>query len=110
MGFPFLAAHATYLNVPDLPATPAQGHEQIRAAINRLMAGIERIDFRVHHIAGAGAVVLTARTDVFHFTDGRTIELPVMGAFEVADGNIAAWHDYFNAQSYADKLEDERRR
>ncbi|MET0473326.1 MAG: limonene-1,2-epoxide hydrolase family protein, partial [Mycobacterium sp.] len=29
-------------------------------------------------------------------TDGRRIDLPVMGVFEVRDGRIAAWRDYFD--------------
>ena len=27
---------------------------------------------------------------------GKKIELPVMGVFEITDGKIAAWRDYFD--------------
>ena len=37
----------------------------------------------------------------FTFTDGRNVALPVMGAFEVADGTITAWRDYFDPASHA---------
>jgi limonene-1,2-epoxide hydrolase len=33
--------------------------------------------------------------DIFTFANGR-IDLPVMGTFEVVDGKIAAWRDYFD--------------
>jgi limonene-1,2-epoxide hydrolase len=31
-----------------------------------------------------------------HRKDGGEIPLPVMGTFEVVDGKIAAWRDYFD--------------
>jgi len=38
---------------------------------------------------------------------GRSIELPVMGTFELADGKIAAWRDHFDLQSFMTQLADE---
>ena len=52
---------------------------------------------------GAGDVVLTERVDVFVYPD-KTIELPVMGTFEVRDGKIAAWRDYFDLNQYMSQL------
>jgi limonene-1,2-epoxide hydrolase len=63
----------------------------------------------VHHIVAEGsagddrAVVLTERTDVFVTAD-KNIELPVMGTFEVADGKIAAWRDYFDMNQFMSQL------
>ncbi len=39
------------------------------------------------------------RVDTFHYAD-RTIALPVMGTFEVHDGRIAAWRDYFDLNQF----------
>ena len=44
--------------------------------------GVERIEFRVLNIAADGDTVLTERVDVFVLPN-VTIELPVMGTFEV---------------------------
>ena len=34
--------------------------------------------------------------------NGKRIELPVMGAFEVtADGKISAWRDYFDMATFS---------
>ena len=45
--------------------------------------------------AAAGDVVLTERID--HIGTGDTrFPVPVMGAFEVRDGKIARWRDYFD--------------
>src|SRR3954451_5953028 len=70
---------ATYHNIPVDPVT---GKDAIKATIEGFTAGVDKIEFRVHHIVADGGVVLTERTDAF-FTADRTIELPVMGTFEV---------------------------
>ena len=46
----------------------------------------------MRNIASDGPVVLTEQVDVFKLPD-KSIELPVMGTFEVRDGKIAAWRD-----------------
>lgn len=48
-------------------------------------------------IAAMGDVVLTERIERFEHRKGTraTFDLPVMGAFELRDGRIAAWRDYF---------------
>ena len=97
---------ATYHNIPIDPVT---GREAIKATIAGFTAGVEKIEFRVHHIVADGsaggerAVVLTERTDVF-VTAAKTIELPVMGTFEVTDGKIAAWRDYFDMNQFMSQL------
>ena len=45
--------------------------------------------------AAAGDVVLTERIDYIGTGDAR-FPVPVMGAFEVRDGKIARWRDYFD--------------
>ena len=67
------------------------------------MTGVEKIEFRVLNIAAAGNVVLTERVDVFEFPNGR-IALPVSGTFELRDGKIAAWRDYFDMQQFLSQL------
>lgn len=48
-------------------------------------------------IAAMGDVVLTERTERFIHRKGTrpTFDLPVMGAFEMCDGRVNAWRDYF---------------
>jgi len=66
--------------------------------------GIEAIDFRVINIAANGPVVMTERVDVFT-TPGKSFELPVMGVFEVSDGKINAWRDYFDMNQFTSRME-----
>ena len=96
----YFADDATYHNIP---LDPVAGRDTIRATIEGFTAGVDKVEFRVHHIVADGGVVLTERTDVFVAGD-RTIELPVMGTFEVADGKIVAWRDYFDLNQFMSQL------
>jgi limonene-1,2-epoxide hydrolase len=91
---------AVYHNIPIDPVT---GPEAIRTFIEGFLGGVDTVTFEVHHIAAAGDVVLTERVDVFE-APGKRIELPVMGTFEVRDGRIAAWRDYFDLQQFMSGL------
>ncbi|GAA4487997.1 hypothetical protein GCM10023094_47160 [Rhodococcus olei] len=54
-----------------------------------------RFDAILHHIAAADGAVLTERTDLV--TVGPLgIEFWVCGTFELRDGKIAVWRDYFS--------------
>lgn len=93
----FFADDATYHNIP---LAPVQGVAAIRDTIAGFSAGVEKIEFRVLAIAADGNVVLTERVDVFIGAD-KTIELPVMGTFELDDdGRITAWRDYFDLDQF----------
>jgi limonene-1,2-epoxide hydrolase len=52
-------------------------------------------DVRVHRIAQDGASVLTERTDAILFGPFRA-QFWVCGVFEVHDGKITLWRDYFD--------------
>lgn len=80
----------------NIPMQPARGHVEIKALLAGFLGNATAVRWEVHHIAETEAgVVLTERTDNFEFGD-RTLSLPVMGTFELRDGLIAAWRDYFD--------------
>jgi limonene-1,2-epoxide hydrolase len=83
----------------NMPIDPVVGPEAIRAFIEGFLGGVDKVTFEVRNIAADGDVVLTERVDVFE-APGTRIELPVMGAFELRDGRIAAWRDYFDLQTF----------
>ena len=91
----------------NIPLDPITGRENIADAIATFLRpgppGIEGIDFRVINIAANGPVVLTERVDVFTLP-GKSFELPVMGTFEVTDGKISAWRDYFDINQFTSRM------
>lgn len=93
----YFAEDAVYHNIP---MKPAQGIEAIRSFLDRFLAGATFAAFDVSNIAAAGDVVLTERVDRFT-VDGKTVELPVAGVFELRDGKIAAWRDYFDLATWS---------
>jgi limonene-1,2-epoxide hydrolase len=60
------------------------------------LAPMEDADWTVHRQQQLGSVVVNERTDRFTF-GGTRLSLPVAGIFEVADGRITLWRDYFDA-------------
>ena len=91
---------AVYHNIPVAPVT---GRDAIRTTIAGFTGSVESVEFRVLNMAVDGNVVLTERVDVFRFP-GKSLELPVMGTFEVRDGRISAWRDYFDLNQFMSQL------
>lgn len=89
-----LAEDAVYHNIP---LDPIEGREATMATIQGMFNTFGRLEFKMLAVATAadGKTVLTERSDVFE-TGGHEVALPVMGAFEVGDGRIRAWRDYFD--------------
>ena len=88
-----LAEDVEYVNV-SLPAV--HGRERIRQAFTRAM-GLPGSGFEVyfHSVAEEGGTVLTERTDVLIWGRLR-VQIWVCGRFDVTDGEITLWKDYFD--------------
>jgi limonene-1,2-epoxide hydrolase len=108
LGAPELAAFftdaAVYHNIPMAPVTGREAiANKIASFIRPGAPGIESIELRVSNIAANGPVVLTERVDVFKLPN-KSFELPVMGTFEVKDGKINAWRDYFDMNQFTSRM------
>ena len=92
---------AVYHNIP---TDPVQGPQAIREVLNGFLGMSSEVDWQVRNIvANDEGVVLTERNDRFH-VNGKWLELPVMGVFEVVDGKITAWRDYFDMNQFTSQL------
>ena len=81
----------------NMPWAPLHGRAQIREALQAFVGRAAEIDWVIIHIAETKTgAVLTERLDRF-LIDGTWAEVPVMGTFELRDGKIAAWRDYFDS-------------
>ncbi|MUL80328.1 MULTISPECIES: limonene-1,2-epoxide hydrolase family protein [unclassified Mycolicibacterium] len=61
----------------------------------RSMQGRTGFEVKIHRIAADGAAVLTERTDALVFGPLR-LQFWVCGVFEVHEGRITLWRDYFD--------------
>jgi limonene-1,2-epoxide hydrolase len=100
----FFTDDAVYHNIPLAPVTGREAIANTIASFIRPGApGIESIEFRVINIAANGPVVMTERVDVFKLPN-KSFDLQVMGTFEVSDGKIKAWRDYFDQNQFTSRM------
>jgi len=99
----FFADDAVYTNIPIDP--PNEGAEAIRKTIEGFIGMAQKIEFVVHHqTENAQGVVMNERTDRFLLAGDRWAEAPVMGVFEIENGKIKAWRDYFDMAQFSAQL------
>lgn len=94
------AEDAVYHNIP---MEPAVGKQAIGDTIRGFYAALKGIDFVIHKQVAVGDLVMNERTDTFH-GDGFSVPLPIMGVFEIADGRITAWRDYFDLSTMVNAM------
>ncbi len=73
-----------------------------RARTMKLLRGMEGragFEVKIHRIAVNGSSVLTERTDVLVLGPVR-LQFWVCGVFEVRDGRITLWRDYFDTWDF----------
>jgi limonene-1,2-epoxide hydrolase len=57
------------------------------------------VEWVVHRQVSSGSTVMNERTDRF-LVAGRWIEIPIAAVFEVRDGRVSLWRDYFDLETY----------
>ena len=82
-----------YVN-PD-PVGTVHGPDGIRGILEPFFAPTLSNEWVIKTTAEAGPVVFMERVDRHQLAKGWA-ELPVTGVFEVRDGRITAWRDYFD--------------
>lgn len=88
----FIAPECEYTNVP---MGSAKGPEGVRSVLEPFFAPIDENNFVIHRKAVEGKVVFYERLDRHRLGDSWR-ELPVIGVFEVQDGLITLWREYFD--------------
>lgn len=95
-----LVAYFTHDGVyHNMPIAPVAGHEHLRSFISAFLKNWTATQWDVVNIAGAGDVVFVERVDRTMVGD-KSVELPCCGVFEMKNGKIAVWRDYFDMATY----------
>lgn len=91
--FELVAADIEYDNVPIGKVSGPDGIRSVFANLDAL--GVDGMEWIVHRQVANATTVMNERTDRFRVGD-RWAAVDVMGVFEVADGVITLWRDYFD--------------
>ena len=79
----------------NIPMEPAEGHEAVRSVIEGFLGMADSIVFDTLNEVSEGDLVLNERVDTF-VIGGNETPIKVMGVFELSDGKISRWRDYFD--------------
>lgn len=93
-GLQYVSPDCEYTNPP--PFGTVHGPAGIRAVLEPFFSPTLENEFKVLRSAANGPVVILERLDRHRLAD-KWVELPVTGVFEVHDGRITYWRDYFDA-------------
>jgi len=80
----------------NIPLAKVHGRAGVRGALEPFFAPTLENELVVIRAAADGPVVFTERLDRHRLPSGW-VELPVTGVWEVHDGCITVWHEYFDA-------------
>jgi len=81
------------------PWRAIEGRDAIRETLRRGAEKMKAVPWEIRHIVAEADVVMTERIDRFRVGD-RQISVPCMGIFELHDGKIAAWRDYWDLRQF----------
>jgi limonene-1,2-epoxide hydrolase len=87
----------------NVPVGDMRGRDAMREFLLPLVGGDGPVSFEVHRQAASGNLVFNERTDRM-VVKGKQIALPVAGVFEVVDGKITFWRDYFDNGMFMQQL------
>lgn len=97
----YLADDVEYTNIPLLTV---RGHAGVREVLEPFFEPIHENEFVILRKVATGPVVFLERLDRHHLDHGWR-ELQVNSVFEVHDGKITVWRDYFDLAAAA-KIHD----
>jgi limonene-1,2-epoxide hydrolase len=82
-----------------MPIAPVAGKQALRAFISAFLKGWTATDWEVLTLVSAGDTVIAERVDHIRMGD-KSVDLPCCGVFELQNGKIKVWRDYFDMATY----------
>lgn len=99
----YFAEDTMYQNMP-LPA--AYGKEAVEQTLAGLFTVMSIDAVETFHIGSSNGLVYTERVDVLRaLPTGKSYSLPILGVFQMVDGKIAGWRDYFDLREFEEAVD-----
>ena len=92
----YFAEDGTYHN---MMLDPVSGRENLVAFIDGFLSNWSETNWEMVNIVSRGDLVVAERVDRTRIGDKR-VDLPCVGMFEMQDGKIKVWRDYFDLATY----------
>jgi limonene-1,2-epoxide hydrolase len=92
----FFTEGGTYHN---MMAMPVSGRDNVRKFISGFVKGWTATQWDIINILSRGDIVIAERLDRTRVGE-KKIDLPCVGVFEMRDGKIRVWRDYFDLATY----------
>ena len=87
----------------NVPMGKVFGSTAVKEILGPMIENCSNVDWPTHRASSTGNLVFNERLDRFEM-GGNWIEIPVCGVWEVIDGKITLWRDYFDLATYRDQL------
>jgi limonene-1,2-epoxide hydrolase len=87
----------------NVPVGDMTGKDKMLEFLGPMFQAKGPVEFEVHRQTATGNVVMNERTDRFVMR-GKDIAIPVAGVFEVKNGKITFWRDYFDNGMFMKQL------
>jgi limonene-1,2-epoxide hydrolase len=96
----FFADDGVYHN---MPIAPVAGRERLRGFIAAFLKDWSATTWEIVTLIESGNIVIAERVDRTRVGD-KTVALPCCGVFEMENGKIRVWRDYFDMATYTRSL------
>ncbi len=87
----------------NIPVGPVAGRDNVRDMIAAFTADWTATQWDVLNIVGSGDVVIAERLDRTQAGD-KSVDLPCTGVFEMENGRIRVWRDYFDMATFVNAM------
>ncbi len=88
----------------NMPTLPVAGKARLKQFIAGFMRDWTSTEWEIINLLDDGELVMVERMDRTRVGD-KLVELPCFGSFEMADGKIRVWRDYFDMGTYTKALQ-----
>jgi limonene-1,2-epoxide hydrolase len=82
-----------------MPMGPVKGRKNVEEMIRGFISSWTETEWEILHLVARGEVVIAERVDRTKAGD-KSVDLPCTGVFEMEEGKIKVWRDYFDLGTY----------
>lgn len=89
----------------NMPFDPIVGPDAMAQTLEGFLRPASEVDWQILRQVEQGGLVINERLDRFKIGAGW-LELPIAGVFEIVDGKISLWRDYFDMNTYLTRMDE----